>query len=178
MISFQSIDFNEHALHLNFFLKQMNYKHEINYERHDKSEGLSSVEQQLVLRARQAMVQAYAPYSKFKVGAAVLLEDGTIIQGNNQENIAYPSGLCAERVALFAAGATHSDKKVISIVITAEGDLLKSTEIVSPCGGCRQVMLETERRQQSKFRVILVGEHGAALVFHSAEDLLPLAFGS
>jgi cytidine deaminase len=124
------------------------------------------------------MGHAYAPYSKFKVGAAVLLEDGTVITGNNQENIAYPSGLCAERVALFAAGANNADKQVRSIAITAEGDLLKDSEIVSPCGGCRQVMLETERRQKSPCRIILVGQNGNALVFNSAEDLLPLAFGS
>jgi len=156
----------------------MNYIHEIKYERHDHYEGLSNMEQQLVMNAQNAMHNAYAPYSKFKVGAAVLLSDGSIVRGSNQENMAYPSGLCAERVALFHAGANFSDTEVESIVIVAEGDLLKPSEIVSPCGACRQVMLETQRRQAKPFRVVLVGQKGDVLVFHSAEDLLPLAFGS
>ena len=156
----------------------MNYIHEIKYERHPNYEGLTNVEQQLVMNAQQAMNKAYAPYSKFKVGAALLLSNGTVVQGNNQENMAYPSGLCAERVALFHAGANYSDAEVVSIVIVAEGDLLKPNEIVSPCGACRQVMLETQRRQTSPYRIVLVGQKGEVLIFHSAEDLLPMAFGS
>ena len=156
----------------------MHYRHEINYDRFDGIHELSEKDQKLVVNARQAMAQAYAPYSKFKVGAAVLLTDGTIIKGNNQENIAYPSGLCAERVALFYAGANHPNIEVESIVIVTEGELLKSSEIASPCGACRQVMLESQRRQKNSYRVILVGQNGEVIVFHSLEDLLPFAFGS
>lgn len=156
----------------------MNYKHEITYQRSSNLQGLSNMEQQLVMKAQQAMNQAYAPYSRFKVGAALLLSNGTIVTGNNQENMAYPSGLCAERVALFSAGANHSDAEVVSLVITAEGELLKPSEIVSPCGACRQVMLETQRRQSKPFRVVLVGQNNEVIIFNSAEDLLPMAFGS
>jgi len=156
----------------------MNYIHEIKYERHDHYDGLSSTEQQLVLSAQEAMHRAYAPYSKFKVGAALLLSDGSVVKGSNQENMAYPSGLCAERVALFHAGSNFPEKDVECIVITAEGSLLHPTGIVSPCGACRQVMLETQRRQAKPFRVVLVGQKGDVVAFNSAEDLLPLAFGS
>jgi cytidine deaminase len=154
----------------------MNYKHEIKYERHSHYEVLSTVERELVFEAQNAMRQAYAPYSKFKVGAALLLTDGTIVKGNNQENIAYPSGLCAERVALFHAGANYSDSEVVSIVIVAEGDLLQHEDFVSPCGACRQVMLETECRQENPLRIILVGQKGQVVIFYSAQDLLPFAF--
>jgi cytidine deaminase len=155
----------------------MNYIHEINYERYCHYDRLSNLEQKLVMNAQQAMQKAYAPYSRLKVGAALLLSDGTIIQGNNQENIAYPSGLCAERVALFYAGSNYPQTEVESMVIVAEGDLLKPSGIVSPCGACRQVMLETQKRQSKPFRVVLVGQKGNVLVFHSADDLLPFAFG-
>jgi cytidine deaminase len=124
------------------------------------------------------MNQAYAPYSKFNVGAALRLSDDSVIVGNNQENVAYPSGLCAERVALFHAGAVHPDKEVISIAIVATGDLVKPTGIISPCGACRQVMIESERRQHKSLRILLVAENNEVLVFHSAADLLPMSFGS
>jgi cytidine deaminase len=156
----------------------MKYKHEINYERYEKFEGLSTIDRQLVSEAKRAMNQAYAPYSKFKVGSAILLSDGSIVKGNNQENIAYPSGLCAERVALFYAGSNYPDAEVVSIVIVAEGTFLQHQEMVSPCGACRQVMLETERRQTNTLRIILVSHNGQVFVFHSAKDLLPFAFGS
>ena len=100
-----------------------------------------------------------------------------IITGSNQENIAYPSGLCAERVALFYAGANLPNEKVQTLCVVAKGDLLPIEKILSPCGACRQVMLETEVRQNLKYRIILVSQNGVAIVFNSAEDLLPLAFG-
>ena len=168
----------QHVLNLIELIVLMNYKHEINYQRFTNYDGLSNMEQQLVMNAQKAMHQAYAPYSNFKVGAALLLSNGSIVTGNNQENMAYPSGLCAERVALFHAGANYPDAEVVSLVIVAEGELLKPSEIVSPCGACRQVMLETQRRQKNPFRVVLIGQNEEVLVFHSAEDLLPLAFGS
>jgi len=132
----------------------------------------------LVERAFNACSKAYAPYSKFHVGASVLLENGEIVEGNNQENIAYPSGLCAERVALFWVGANFPETKVRTLAIVAKGDLLPVDHILSPCGGCRQVMLETELRQDVPYRIIIVSQNNRTMIFNSAKDLLPFSFGS
>ena len=149
----------------------------IAYERFDHWEELSESDQVLVKRAYEACDTAYAPYSKFRVGAAIRLSDETILTGSNQENVAYPSGLCAERVALFYAGANFPDEKVETLCIVARGELLPMDKILSPCGGCRQVMLETENRQKKAYRIILVNQNETVTVFNSAHDLLPLAFG-
>lgn len=138
---------------------------------------LSETDHALVEAAYNVMDGAYAPYSKFRVGASLLLEDGTVITGSNQENIAYPSGLCAERVALFFAGANHPDKTVDTLCIVAQGDLVDTEALLSPCGGCRQVMVETEKRQNKSFRVILVSQNNVTIVANSAASFLPLAFG-
>ncbi len=148
----------------------------ISYEKFHLTE-LSEKEQLLVTKAREVSKNAYAPYSKFKVGASVLLENGEVISGSNQENIAYPSGLCAERVALFAAGAQYPGVRALTMAIVAEGDLLPDGAALSPCGGCRQVMCESEMRQDSAIRIILVDKNDIATVFFSASDLLPLTFG-
>ena len=132
----------------------------------------------LVERAFNACGKAYAPYSKFHVGASVLLENGEIVEGNNQENIAYPSGLCAERVTLFWVGANFPNTKVLTLAIVAKGDLLPVDQILSPCGGCRQVMLETELRQVVPYRIIIVSQNNRTMIFNSAKDLLPFSFGS
>jgi cytidine deaminase len=147
------------------------------YQQYGHWKELSELDQALVARAKGAMEDAYAPYSEFKVGAALRLEDDTIITGSNQENIAYPSGLCAERVALFYAGANYAHLNVETLCIVAKGDLVDEQTILSPCGGCRQVMVETERRQQKPFRVILVSQNNITIVTNSASSLLPLAFG-
>ena len=132
----------------------------------------------LVNKAFEAMEKAYAPYSKFKVGAALLLEDGQIIQGNNQENIAYPSGLCAERVALFHAGAQFPGIAVDLICIVAKGDLMPISQLLSPCGACRQVMLESENRQNKPIRIILVNQDNRTMCIDSVQNLLPFGFGT
>lgn len=137
---------------------------------------LSQEDQQLVEKAYSISEKAYAPYSKFHVGAAVLLENNEIVLGSNQENIAFPSGLCAERVALFYAGANFPQQIVKKIVIVAKGDLVPMDKILSPCGGCRQVMLETEVRQKTPYEVILVSQNGQTIIFNAAIDLLPFAF--
>jgi cytidine deaminase len=139
---------------------------------------LSPSDQELVHRAYEIAEKAYAPYSAFKVGAAVKLEDGSIVVGSNQENIAYPSGLCAERVALFYTGANFPHLKVKTVCVVAKGDLLPVEQLLSPCGACRQVMLETEIRQNDMYRVILVSQNERTIVFESAKDLLPFAFGT
>jgi cytidine deaminase len=138
---------------------------------------LCETDKALIQNAFDAMENAYAPYSKFRVGAVALMEDGSIIKGNNQENIAYPSGLCAERVALFYAGANFPGKVVQKLVIVAKGELMATEQLLSPCGGCRQVMLETENRQNSPIQVLLVNQDNRALILNSVKDLLPFGFG-
>ena len=155
----------------------MEKKISINYEQFDNCNLLSESDQQLVKSAESVLESAYAPYSKFRVGASLMLSNGDIITGSNQENIAYPSGLCAERVALFYAGANYPNELVETLCVVAKGDLVDVETILSPCGGCRQVMVETESRQKKTYRVILVSQNGAVLIFNSATDLLPLAFG-
>lgn len=136
---------------------------------------LSEKENELRLAALAAAGRAYAPYSRFRVGAAARLADGRIVAGNNQENAAYPSGLCAERVALFYAGAQYPGVPVQMLAIVAE-DEAGVKEHISPCGACRQVLLETEQRQGEPLRVLLCGRE-KAVIFPSAASLLPLCFG-
>lgn len=149
----------------------------INYTQFHHWKSLEKDDQELVLTAYDACETAWAPYSQFRVGAAVKLKNGTVITGSNQENIAYPSGLCAERVALFYTGANHKNEEIDTLVIVAKGSLVPEEQELSPCGACRQVMLESENRQPQPFRVILVNQNGSANIFSSARDLLPLAFG-
>jgi cytidine deaminase len=137
---------------------------------------LSEQDQALVTAAQAALTRAYAPYSKFQVGASVLLQSGLVIEGNNQENIAYPSGLCAERVALFYAGANHPNDPIIKICIAAEGDLTSNDSYISPCGPCRQVMLESESRQTQPIEVLLVQKSGKVLFLNTVQNLLPFGF--
>lgn len=154
----------------------MNKSISISFEELDHYEHLSHDDQQLVKLSLEMTKKAYAPYSKFHVGAAAKLTNGEIVLGNNQENIAYPSGLCAERVALFYAGANFPSEAVETICITAYGDLLPIENWLTPCGSCRQVMGETEMRQSKPLKVILVSQNNKVLVFKSALDLLPFAF--
>ncbi|MDG1333455.1 MAG: cytidine deaminase [Crocinitomicaceae bacterium] len=149
----------------------------ISFERFNHWNELSKNDQELVERANAVSKTAYAPYSKFHVGASLRLSNDEIVTGSNQENIAYPSGLCAERVALFYTGANFPDEQIETLCVVAEGDLLPVDKILSPCGACRQVMLETEVRQKKSYRIILVSQNGVTIVFNSAVDLLPLAFG-
>ena len=129
----------------------------------------------LVDLAKAKTQDAYSPYSGFSVGAAALLANGEVVTGANQENAAYPSGLCAERVALFAANANQPKQAVVALAIAAYTKGHFTTRVVSPCGACRQVMLETEHRYQQPMRVVLYGED-ECYVFESASDLLPLNF--
>ena len=149
----------------------------VEYEFFESWKELSAEDQELVTNAYDVMDSAYAPYSKFKVGASLRLSNDQIINGSNQENVAYPSGLCAERVALFYAGANYPDSEVETLCVVAKGDLLPHEQLLSPCGGCRQVMMETESRQEKDIRVILVSQNDNAVIFRSSKSLLPLAFG-
>ena len=139
---------------------------------------LSSKEKQLVANAKSAVTTAYAPYSGFLVGASVLLDNGEIINGSNQENVAYPSGLCAERVALFYAGARFPDAKIKTIAVSVMSKNFKVTDVISPCGACRQVMAEYEEKQKSKIRILLHSPDDKVLISDSVEDLLPFVFRS
>ena len=148
----------------------------INYQEFDSAEKTPSGDQELMQRAIEAAQGAYAPYSGFHVGAAVRLKDGSVVIGNNQENVAYPSGLCAERTALFAASAQRPDMRdyeAVAIVgCDAEGQLCEAL----PCGACRQVMSEYEQRQGHPMRVLCYLAGGGVRVFGSVADLLPFGF--
>jgi cytidine deaminase len=149
----------------------------IQYEEFENHLGLSDVELKMLDKAKLSAENAYSPYSNFKVGASVLLENGTVLVGNNQENIAFPSGICAERVVLFNAGANFSTEPIQSILIVSKGNLLPNEQVISPCGACRQVMLESEKRQGTPIKVILTSQSGRLIVFSSVSELLPLSFG-
>ncbi len=132
--------------------------------------------QKLFNKAQQARDNAYAPYSHFKVGAAIELDNGEIIQGSNQENAAYPSGLCAERVAVFYAGASFPNASIISLVITVKASDKIITSPVAPCGACRQSLVEYEVKQKAPIAVYFMGEKGEIFKSSSIKDLLPLVF--
>ncbi|MFL5753178.1 MAG: cytidine deaminase [Bacteroidia bacterium] len=146
------------------------------FEVYDNESQLSQEELKLLQRARKAVESAYAPYSNFFVGAAILLEDGQIVIGNNQENAAYPSGLCAERVAIYHAGAQYPGiaVKMIAVTCKAQGQVIH--EPVTPCGACRQAIAEYETRYGKKIRIIMAGESGKVYATESIESLLPLMF--
>ena len=148
----------------------------ISYRIYANLAELDKSDADLMLAAEKSLSNAYAVYSGFKVGAALLLENGETILGNNQENIAFPSSLCAERVALYYCKANYPDVKVLKIAITAKASSSKLIVPVTPCGACRQVMSEYERIQDTSIEVILKGEEGEVFVFDRVADLLPLAF--
>lgn len=139
-------------------------------------EDLDLESKYLAHKAKDATNHAYAPYSKFHVGAAVLLEDGTIVTGTNQENAAYPSGMCAERVALYSAIAQFPEGKITKLAIVARRKGSKELVPATSCGPCRQVMLEFEVRQEKPFEVIMLNQDHQWVKAPSAESLLPFSF--
>ncbi|MGH2667242.1 cytidine deaminase [Flavobacterium sp.] len=139
-------------------------------------DALSSDVQSLMLKAIEIRKKAYAPYSKFRVGAALLLDNGEIVLGSNQENAAYPSGLCAERVAIFYAGANFPDAKIIKIAISATSDLNPNTTPIPPCGACRQSIAEYEFKQEKPIEMFFMGESGMIYKSASLKNLLPFTF--
>lgn len=142
---------------------------------YDKIEDIDKPDQELVLEARKACENAYAPYSRFKVGAAVRLDDGTIVLGSNIENAAFPSGICAERSALYAAASNYPLNKPVTIAIAAMKDKIFTSEPVTPCGNCRQVIAEETVRNGIQLKVILSGKSNIFIV-EEGSDLLPLQF--
>ena len=147
----------------------------INYEDYGSREELDAADRALLDAAIDAVAGSYAPYSHFNVGAAVRLADGTVVKGANQENAAYPSGLCAERTAMFSAGALHPGvaMEALAVVCSREGALTPNPG--SPCGACRQVMAQYEREAGKPMRIIL-GSGGHVLAFNGVESLMPFIF--
>ncbi|MEC9209553.1 MAG: cytidine deaminase [Bacteroidota bacterium] len=139
---------------------------------------LDNKDQELIANAKEAFITAYAPYSGFLVGASILLENGEIINGSNQENVAYPSGLCAERVAMFYVGAKFPDVKIKTIAISVFSKSFEVTDFISPCGACRQVMAEYEDKQEQSIKVILHSPTDQVLIANKVQDLLPFMFKS
>lgn len=139
-------------------------------------EQLSEDESLLLARAREAARSAYAPYSQFSVGAALKLENGEVITASNQENAAFPSGLCAERVALFYAGSQYPGVAIQSLVIAVISDKKELDRVYAPCGACRQVIAETEFRQNKPFKIIFEGPGNFLTSCNGVEPLLPFTF--
>ena len=137
----------------------------------------TSVEvQELMLKAINARDNAYAPYSKFNVGAALLLENGEVITGSNQENASYPSGLCAERTAIYYAGAQYPNVSILEMAITATSKNTPTTKPIPPCGACRQAISEYEVKQDYPIVIYFMGESGKVIKSDSLANLLPLVF--
>ncbi len=142
---------------------------------YDSLDEFDEITKKLIQTAKEAVKNAYAPYSKFSVGAAVLLENGEIITGTNQENAAYPSGLCAERVAMFYANSKYPNVPVISLAVSTFVNGNYSTIPSPPCGSCRQVLLETETRFKTPIKIIMAADKKYSVV-ENAKSLLPLNF--
>lgn len=145
-------------------------------QRYNTIQELPEADQQLLLEAKVAVGNAYAPYSKFNVGAALRLANGIVVKGSNQENIAYPSGLCAERVAIFYAGATYPDVPVESMAITVKANNYVVNEPIMSCGACLQSMSEYELKFHKPMRIILQGETGDIYIAEGLRNFMPFMF--
>ena len=148
----------------------------ITYDVFENLSELPQAVQDLFEKAIEVRQTAYAPYSQFQVGAAILLENGKIVVGSNQENAAYPSGLCAERVAIYCAGALYPNVKIKILAITATSIKHENTEPIPPCGACRQSIAEYEIKQKEPIAIYFMGASGKIILSHSLSDLLPLMF--
>jgi cytidine deaminase len=141
-------------------------------------EDLDAESKYLVHKAKEATNLSYAPYSKFQVGAALLLEDDTVVLGANQENASYPLCMCAERVALYTASSLHPGKKIKKIAVVAHKKAHKELTSATCCGACRQVMLEYETRQKKPMEVIMLGADNKWIKCDSASTMIPFSFGA
>jgi len=150
--------------------------HSFEYQVYDSEQELPVSDRDLLREARQAVSGSHAPYSRYHVGAAVRLANGRVITGSNQENMSFPAGLCAERVAVFAAASSYPETPVEAIAITAVSDGFEVAEPVSPCGVCRQAIVEYEMKFGNLIRLILSGQTGRVFIFNGMSTLLPLAF--
>jgi cytidine deaminase len=153
-------------------------KFEFDYQVYNDISELEEHDAWLLNEAREVTEQAYAPYSKFHVGAVAMLANGEIVAGTNQENASYPVGICAERVLLGSVATLHPNVEIKSIAISYSSDNVKSDHPISPCGMCRQALLEYETRLKKPIRLILGGLEGKIIVIKTASQLLPFAFTS
>lgn len=152
-------------------------KKEIQYTIYDSiDDKLDVTIKGLIQAARQASQQAYAPYSRFKVGAAVLLSNNKIITANNQENASYPEGLCAERVALFYTSAQYPKEIMLALAVAGNSELKQTNTPITPCGACRQVLAEYESKQKEKIKVYMTGMNGEIMMVEGIDNLLPFRF--
>jgi cytidine deaminase len=142
----------------------------------DSIEELDIETQNLMTEAIEIRKKAYAPYSNFKVGAAILLDNGKIVLGSNQENAAYPSGLCAERVAIYHSGAIYPEAKIIKMAISAASGANTTSTPIPPCGSCRQSIAEYEIKQEAPIEIFFMGEIGPVYKSDSIKNLLPFMF--
>jgi len=143
---------------------------------YDNFDELPSDVAMLMSKAIEVRQKAYAPYSNFYVGAAILLDNDEIVTGNNQENASYPSGLCAERTAIYYAGAQYPDAKIIRMTLTAGSKSHQTLTPIPPCGACRQAIAEYEVKQESPIEIYFMGETGKVVMSNSLANLLPLVF--
>lgn len=148
----------------------------INYESYKSLAELNAIDQALCNQAEEALKSSYSPYSGFKVGTAIRLTDGKVVLGSNQENVAYPSGLCAERVALFSIGAAYPGAEIESMAITAYTDNFKILKPVTSCGACLQVMAEFEQKQKKEIEVLFYCLNGQIFKLKGIKSLLPFVF--
>lgn len=148
----------------------------IAFEEYSGLDQLTPSDKDLCLEAVKAMDNSHSPYSKFKVGAALRLQSGKVIYGSNQENVAYPSGLCAERVALFHWGANHPDDPIVSMAVTAHTDEFSLLKPVTPCGSCLQVLAEYEQKQGKAIEVLLYCKNGSIWKTCGVQCFLPFLF--
>lgn len=149
---------------------------QLEIEEYAQEESLPIADRQLLFRAREATEEAYAPYSNFRVGAALLLANGDIVTGSNQENAAYSMCLCAERTAFAAASYLYPNMPIVACAVTARAYNSVLQVPVPPCGACRQVISESESRYRQSVRIIMQGEKGVIWRVKSVKDILPLAF--
>ena len=154
----------------------INHEIKINFEEYASAEELNQADRQLCLEAIEALKTSHSPYSKFRVGVALRLQSGKILHASNQENVAYPSGLCAERVALFYWGANHADDPIESMAVTAHTDEFLILKPVTSCGSCLQVLAEYEKKQNQPVRVILHCLQGVTWIATGIETFLPFLF--
>ncbi|MFN7313093.1 MAG: cytidine deaminase [Bacteroidota bacterium] len=145
-------------------------------QQYDSEDELNEADRELLQLAKEAVHTSYAPYSKFHVGCALRLNNGVIVKGSNQENIAYPSGLCAERVAIFSAGASYPNEPVHSMAITVKADDYEVNEPIMSCGACLQSMSEFEIKSKQPMRIILQGETGVIYVAEGLRTFMPFMF--
>ena len=147
-----------------------------NLTEYESVEELDLDDRELLVEAKASMNKAYAPYSHFHVGAAIMLENGIILRGNNQENASYPEGLCAERIALFYASANYPNKKIKTIAIAGNSELQITDNPITPCGACRQVIAEYEIKQKEKIKILMTGISGKIIAVEGIDNLLPFCF--